>query len=138
MIFELNSKVGGGTNLFLKQLKINFACIKLEKVVELKKLDQNSAIFIKLINIFQIEASKRIPELKTDAQKENYDAIKKTTHRFKSTAYNLGASRAVEIAKQIDFVASKSAVDKRELEQLIVALDQECQEAFKVLRTYVK
>ncbi len=119
--------------MVLDQIIINFARIDYAKINELKSYDSNDEIFGQLVEIFSIEIRKQLPEMKRCVSSENFDGLSKAVHRFRSTAYNLGALRSAEITKRIDFVLSKELVNLIELKQLVHALERECLGAYTEL-----
>lgn len=112
-----------------EQIVASFPRVKFEKIHELRLLDPTHNVLVRLVQIFYTESKDRIPEMKNYVSSENFDGLAKVIHRFRSTAYNLGADRAAEITKRIDFVIGKNLIDKTELNQLISALEKECEAA---------
>jgi len=133
MISELEKKDSGEVALILKNVYSNHASIKQEKVKELKKLDPTYAIFAKLLKIFHTEYTNRIPEMIGLCVKKDYNNLSKVIHRFKSTTYNLGASRAVELAKQTELAISKEPKNELKIKRLIILLEHECIVAHELL-----
>ncbi len=111
--------------------------ILLEKVTELKKLDKTLVVFNKLISIFQNEHTHRIPEMKACCENGDLENLSQIIHRFKSTTYNLGASRAADLATQIEQAIATESPCPLKIMQLITSLEIECITADKVLLTFV-
>ena len=118
-------------------IESNYPSVRLEKVEELKQLDPSLGILLKLVKIFQNEVSYRIPEMKNFCQCQDYENLSRHIHRFKSTTYNLGASRSAEYAKQIENAIERSA-SQLEVKQLINRLETECLKASERLLTFLK
>jgi HPt (histidine-containing phosphotransfer) domain-containing protein len=125
-------------DLILKEIRTDYPSIKESKVFELKELDSTLDLFQKLVAIFQNEANKRVPEMNSAAMANDFKTVGHVTHRFRSTAFNLGALRAAELTKKIDFLIGKAVVNTGDLLQLIAALDQECIIASNELKTYLR
>lgn len=132
----MKTQVSFETIYFLRHVKHHFPCIKDDKVKELRDLDSDHTLFPELIDIFHTEFLNRIPEMKAYASAGDYLSLAQVTHRFKSTAYNLGAIRAVEITKKIDHLLNQGPINKFDLEKLITSLEKECISAYQVLKFY--
>lgn len=104
--------------------------IKLEKITELKNLDPSRKLFTQLVGIFFSETKARLPEMKNYVTTKDFASLAKVTHRFRSTAYNLGATHAAEITKTIDVKIAQSEVDVDEVMRLILELETECYAAY--------
>ncbi len=137
MISEITNNLSNEITLFLNQVYLNYPPINQEKIKELRKLDATLAIFAKLIKIFHTEYTKRIPEMIGFCVAGEYENLGQVIHRFKSTTYNLGASRAVEIAKQIELAIHKESKNELYLKQLIILLEQECAIAHEILVSHL-
>lgn len=116
---------------------MNFPRIDHDKIDELKELDPSLALFSQLVGIFKNECTHRIPEMKTYAIRHDYESLGQITHRFRSTAYNLGAVRTAEIAKQIDAAYDKIFVNHIAVEALVEALEIECEAAYQELSVHL-
>ena len=117
----------------LEQIMMNFPRLDANKVLDLNTLDPTGKTFTQLVKIFLDEMQARISEMKNYVSSEQYDNLSKVVHRFRSTTYNLGAKRAAEITRRIDFVSVKVLVDKVELNGLVIALENECWLAYQQL-----
>ena len=137
MISEFGNNISNSISDLLSEIHSNHPTIQMDKVHELKKLDKTLTIFNKLIVIFRKELTERIPEMKTSCDQEDYINLGKIIHRFKSTTYNLGASRAVEVSKQIEHSLNKELKSHLEISQLIALLEHECLAAHALLLTYL-
>ena len=132
MISELDSSYIFETLEKINDIQLNFPRLKLEKIAELKQLDPTLEVFSKLVHIFSVEVSARIPEMKKFCECHDYENLSRVIHRFKSTTYNLGAARAVEITSHIEKVILRSG-SPIELKQWIESLEVECLEAHQQL-----
>ncbi len=136
MISELGNNFIFETSVIVRDIQLNFPRIKLEKITELKKLDPTKALFTKLVNIFDVEVSARVPEMKNFCQNKDFANLACSIHRFKSTTYNLGASRAVELTTAIESAMVRAA-SPTEIKQLIAVLHEECLETHELLLTFL-
>ena len=116
----------------VSKIQLNYARLDFKKIEELKQLDPTLEIFSKLVNIFYVEVSGRIPEMKNYCDNHDYENLSRVIHRFKSTAYNLGASRAVELQANIEKVILRTGT-QLELKQWIMTLEKECHETYQNL-----
>lgn len=134
---NFNTEAAAYIDSTLQEIYADYPSIKESKVAELKELDPTLDLFQKLVAIFQNEADKRVPEMKAAAVVSDFKTVGQVTHRFRSTAFNLGAIRAAELTKKIDFLIGKPVVNKADLVQMIAVLDQECRTAYNLLKTYL-
>lgn len=134
MISELGNVTAINITDIIKNININFTSVKKEKVDELKKLDRSLGILAKLINIFHNECLNRIPEMKVFCQNYDFENLSRVVHRFKSTTYNLGASRSVEIIKQIEYTVSLGETYQPTTLKLIEELEYECMTVHELLQ----
>lgn len=137
MISEFGNNISTDISKLLNEIHANHPSISTEKVSELKKLDKTLTVLSKLIAIFQNEKNQRIPEMKVCCNTSDYDTLSRIIHRFKSTTYNLGAARAVELCKHIEHAMNKELKSHLEISQLISLLDHECDMAYQTLLTYL-
>lgn len=137
MISEFGNNISNNISDLLTEIHSNHPSVQIEKVTELRKLDKTLTVFKKLITIFHKELAERIPEMKAACNKEDYVELGRIIHRFKSTTYNLGASRAVELGKQIEHALNKELKSHLEISQLITLLDHECHTAHTLLLTHL-
>lgn len=137
MISELEKNVTFETSEIVCTIQSNYPSVRLEKIEELKRLDPTFEILAKLVKIFHNEVAMRIPEMKSYCQCQDYENLSRLIHRFKSTTYNLGASRSVEFTKQIENAMQRSA-SQLEIKQLIAVLEIECLVTCDLLFTLLK
>lgn len=107
------------------------------KINELKSLDTSLKVLAQLIEIFKNEARDRVLEMQQCAASHDYVRLAQVTHRFKSTAYNLGANRAAQIVLKIETLIAGNSVSQQELNQLLSVLKTECEAAAKTLNNYL-
>ncbi len=112
--------------------------IENEKLTELRNLDPTLVVFSHLVEIFNSECRNRLPEMEKFCSSEDFESLGKVTHRFRSTAYNLGARSSAELTQQIDDVMAKTVINKTEVQKLIVLLNNECIMALKILKASLK
>lgn len=124
------------TSVVIQNIQSDFPRVKAEKIAELKRLDPTTVLLAKLVAIFYSEVTGRLPELEAHCRKEEYQKLLSVIHRFKSTTYNLGAIRAVEIANAIEYSVARKR-NHVDIENLISALKKECLDTHKVLLTYL-
>ena len=132
MISDVENNYTFETLDLLSQIQVNFPRIEFKKIEELKQLDPTLEVFSKLVHIFYVEVSGRIPEMKNYCDSHNYENLSRVIHRFKSTAYNLGASRAVEFMAHIEKVILRAGREL-EIKLWIMALEKECHETYQNL-----
>ena len=137
MISEFGNNISNNLSNMLTEIHLNHPSVQIEKVNELRKLDKTLTVFKKLITIFHKELTDRIPEMKAACAQENCSELGRIIHRFKSTTYNLGASRAVELGKQIEHALNKELKSHLEISQLITLLEHECLAAHALLVAYL-
>lgn len=134
----MTSEIGNNfifeTSVIVRDIELNFPRVKLEKIAELKRLDPTLTILTKLVDIFFTETANRVPEMKDFCQKQDFKNLSCVIHRFKSTTYNLGASRAVELISAIETAMLRQA-SQIEIKQLIAVLHEECVETHELLQT---
>lgn len=132
----MTSEVGNNfifeTSVIVTDIELNFPRVKLEKIAELKRLDPTLTILTKLVDIFFNETLDRLPEMKNFSITQDFKNLSCVIHRFKSTTYNLGASRAVELIGAIENAILRKA-STIEINQLIAVLHEECVETHEVL-----
>ncbi len=136
MISEIKNSFNSEPSVIVRDIQLNHPRVKIEKIRELKKLDPTLAIYTKLVNIFEVEVSTRIPEMKNFCHTEDFKNLSCVIHRFKSTTYNLGASRAVELTKALETAILQQA-RQVEMKQLIAVLEEECLDTHEELLTYL-
>ncbi len=137
MISEFANTISPEVSEMLNEIHLNNPSIQLEKVAELKNLDKTLTIFTKLITIFHAEYVSLIPEMKVCCDSDDFTTLSRLIHRFKSTTYNLGASRAVELSKQIELALNKKLCSHVQITQLITLLEHECVAAHEKLVSYL-
>jgi len=86
----------------------------------------------RIINYFSTNYEKQIDEIRSAANKSQYDKVFGFAHKIKSEVGNFGAEKAVEIAKEIE----KAATDKNadEIEKSICSLHEELSSVNKYLQ----
>lgn len=111
----------------LGKIQSDYPRVQVEKIEELTALDPSLKIFSRLVDIYNSEYSARIPEMRIACGAGHLEALLEITHRFKSTAYNLGAARAAELMTAIEKVVREKPQSHHELLIMIAALENECQ-----------
>jgi CheY-like chemotaxis protein len=119
-----------------KWLRTGVHAIDSEAIKRLQDLedDNNQDLVKDLIQIFIDTSPEVIKNLKKSLQEENFQALSRQAHSFKSTCNNIGATRMGSIAAQLE--KAKSQDDLTTLHKLVDALNEEYQVAVQELKRY--
>ena len=104
-----------------------------EKIVDLSYLievSKGNKTFVKeMVNLFLSENPEEIKSLENGIRNKNYELVKDTAHKLRSTIPFLGLDKVIEkeVVQIETLAASKTGME--EIEKLFVAVKEACQKA---------
>lgn len=98
-----------------------------DKDLLLKKLNNNTELYNKIVNVFFKETTEKIEELRKSVQSLDFDNIVSISHSIKGAAGNITASVVQECAKRLEFAGKE-----RESTNIDVLFDELSNEFYKL------